>query len=167
MAQVEGVYTMPSLVPRPRHFPPKWSDHVLIHAVQVAVCVSWIAYMALVLGGLFVGYGAMATVYSPLHPAIAVVMSLMVIAGSALTIWAVISSTNRLDLAWKGHQVGLLAAGGGWFIFALTYLTMPGAYWFSAVIGISQCVVAAAGFVSVLFVERTTRAAIRDQGFEA
>ena len=167
MAQVEGVYTMPGLIPHPRHFPPKWSDHVLIHAVQVAVCLAWIMYMSLVLVGLFTGYGAMATVYSPLHPAIAVAMSLMVIVGSVVTLWAVVSSTNRLDLAWKGHQVGLLTVGGGWFIFAVTYAMMPGAYWFSVVIGVSQFVVAAAGFVSVLFVERTTRAAIRDQGFEA
>ena len=109
----------------------------------------------------------MSTIYSPLHPVIAVAMSLMVIVGSVVTLWAVVSSTNRLDLAWKGHQVGLLTVGGGWFIFAVTYAMMPGAYWFSVVIGVSQFVVAAAGFVSVLFVERTTRAAIRDQGFEA
>ena len=108
---------MPSLVPHPRNFPPKWSDHVLIHAVQVAVCTMWISYMTLVLGGLFVGYGAMATIYSPLHPAIAVAMSLMVIGGSALTLWAVVTSTNRLDLSWKAHQIGLLTVGGGWFIF--------------------------------------------------
>lgn len=167
MAQVEGAYTMPGLIPHPRHFPPKWSDHVLIHAVQVAVCISWIAYMSLVLAGLFVGYGAMSSIYSPLHPAIAVVMSLMVIGGSALTLWAVVTSTDRLDLSWRNHQIGLLTAGGGWFIFTLTYTVMPGSYWFSSVIGTSQFVVAAAGFVSVLFVERTTRAAIRDQGFEA
>ena len=167
MAQVEGPYTMPALIPRPRHHPPQWSDHVLIHAVQVAVCVAWVSYMSLVLVGLFTGYGAMSTIYSPLHPAIAVGMSLMVIVGSVTTIWGVVTSTNRLDLSWKVHQAGLLAAGGGWFIFAVTYAMMPGAYWFSVVIGISQFVVAAAGFISVLFVERTTRAAIRDQGLEA
>src|SRR5690625_890222 len=167
MAQVEGVYTMPGLIPQPRHFPPKWSDHVLIHAVQVAVCVAWISYMSLVLVGLFAGYGAMSSIYSPLHPAIAVAMSLMVIGGSVVTLWAVVSSTNRLDLAWKAHQAGLVVAGGGWFIYTVAYAVMPGAYWFSVVIGISQFAVATAGFVSVLFVERTTRAAIRDQGFEA
>src|SRR5690625_4644710 len=132
MAQVEGVYTMPGLIPQPRHFPPKWSDHVMIHSVQVAVCVAWIADMTLVLVGLFVGYGAMSSVYSPLHPVIAVTMALMVIGGSVLTIWAVVTSTNRLDLSWKGHQTGLLTAGGGWFIFALTYIVMPGAYWFTS-----------------------------------
>jgi len=158
---------MPGLVPKPRHYPPKWSDHVLIHAVQVGVCFAWIAYMLLVLVGLFVGYGAMSSIYSPLHPAIAVAMSLMVIIGAVATVWAVVSSTNRLDLAWKGHQTGLLMVGGGWFIFSLTYIVMPGPYWFSAAIGISQFVIAAAGFISVMFVERTTRAAIRETGLEA
>lgn len=158
---------MPGLVPKPRHYPPQWTDHVLIHAVQVAVCLAWIAYMSLVLGGLVVRYGAMSTTYSPLHPVFAVTMSFMVIGGSLATIWAVVTSTARLDLSWKVHQIGLLAAGGGWFIFALTYVVMPGGYWFSATIGITQLVVAAAGFVSVLFVERTTRAAIRNSGLEA
>lgn len=158
---------MPGLVPKPRHYPPKWSDHVLIHAVQVAVCFAWIAYMTLVLGGLFTGYGAMSTIYSPLHPAIAVAMSLMVIVGAIATTWAVATSTERLDRSWKVHQTGLVLAGGGWFIFAVTYLVMPGGYWFSATIGISQLAVAVAGFVSVMFVERTTRAAIRETGLEA
>lgn len=158
---------MPGLVPRPRHYPPRWTDHVLIHAVQVAVCLAWISYMSLVLGGLAFGYGAMSSVYSPLHPILAVVMSLMIIGGAIATLWAVVSSTERLDLAWKVHQMGLLIAGGGWFIFALTYIVMPGAYLFSAAIGITQFIVAAAGFISVLFVERTTRAAIRDTGIEA
>ena len=158
---------MPGLVPKPRHYPPKWSDHVLIHAVQVAVCFAWIAYMLLVLSGLAIGYGAMSSVYSPLHPALAVAMSLMVIIGAVATVWAVVTSTERLDLSWRVHQIGLLAAGGGWLIFAVTYFAMPGGYWFSAVIGVTQFVVAAGGFISVLFVERTTRAAIRDSGLEA
>lgn len=158
---------MPGLVPKPRHYPPRWSDHVLIHAVQVAVCFAWIAYMSLVLGGLAFGYGAMSTVYSPLHPALAVIMSLMVIGGAGVTVWAVVTSTERLDLSWKAHQIGLLTAGGGWFIFALTYTVMPGSYWFSAVIGFTQLLIATAGFISVMFVERTTRAAIRETGLEA
>lgn len=158
---------MPGLVPKPRHYPPRWSDHVLIHAVQVAVCFAWIAYMSLVLGGLVFGYGAMSTIYSPLHPVLAVIMSLMVIGGAVATVWAVVTSTERLDLSWKVHQIGLLTAGGGWFIFALTFLVMPGGYWFSSVIGVTQFVVAAAGFTSVLFVERTTREAIRKTGLEA
>src|SRR5690625_6099423 len=129
MAQVAGDYQMPGLVPKPRHYPPKWSDHVLIHAVQVGVCFAWIAYMLLVLVGLFVGYGAMSSIYSPLNPAISVAMSLMVIIGAVAIVWALVSSTNRLYLVWKGHQTGISMEGGTWFFISLMYIVMSCCYW--------------------------------------
>lgn len=158
---------MPGLIPRPRHQPPNWADHVMIHSVQAAVCVTWISYMLLVLLGLQIGFGTMSAVYSPLHPILVVAMATMVIVGSIATLWGLISSTDRLDVAWKLHQSGLATAGAGWSIFAITYIVMPGQYWFSILIGVTQTAIALAGFIAALFVERTTRQTIRDQGLEA
>lgn len=158
---------MPSLVPKARHEPPTWADHVVIHAVLVAVTAGWIAYMVLLLVGLFVGYGALSSSYSPMGNGLTSVMAAMIILGSVLTLWGITTSSSRLDRAWRAHQSGLVLVGGGWVIYTVAYAAMPGAFWFSIVIGFVQFIIALAGFLSVLFVERVTREAIRDQGIDA